>query len=296
MVTPLTELGDLDSKGLKKLISHILAGGAHGLFLLGTTGEGPSLGHKLRKQLITETCAIINKRVPVLVCITDTSISESLEIATHAAAAGADILVVAAPYYFPISQEEMQEYLHTLVPSLPLPFILYNMPSCTKLHLSLQTVKKAKELGAIGIKDSSGDLPYLYALLKEFRNDDGFSVFTGSESFIPEIIEAGGDGAVAGGANFFPRLFVEFYEASLANDVERIRVLRKKVSWINDKLYHIVTQESRYVRSTKCVLSVMGICADHTAAPLRPLDATQRAEIKARIEEFSYSNEYRTSP
>ena len=106
-------------------------------------------------------------------------------------------------------------------------------------------------------------------------------MITGSESFIPEIIKEGGDGAVAGGANFFPRLFVEFYEASLANDVERIKQLRKKITWIGDKLYNIVTQESRYVRSTKCVLSVMGICADHTAAPLRPLGCGTSCQDKS---------------
>lgn len=295
MVTPLTNHGDLDLPGLHRLIEHILAGGVHGIFLLGTTGEGPSLSHLLRKHLISEACAIVDKRVPVLVCITDTSLSESLEIAEHAKGAGADFLVVASPYYFPITQDEMQHYLKMIAPLLPLPFLLYNMPSCTKTHLSLQTVKKAKTLGAIGIKDSSGDLTYLDSLLDEFRDDPEFSVFTGSESFIPEIITKGGDGAVAGGANFFPKLFVDFYEASLAKDKDKIVSLRIKINWINDKLYNIAKQESRYVRSTKSILSVMGICGDQTAAPLSPFTRAQRGEIKARIDEFLIGIEYRTT-
>ena len=130
IVTPLTEDYELDSQGLRNLIEYTIAGGVHALFLLGTTGEGPSLHHNLRKQLITEACKIVANRVPVMVCITDTSFAESLEIARHAKAAGADALVVAPPYYYPISQAEMQTYLKALVPQLPLPFIIYNIPSC----------------------------------------------------------------------------------------------------------------------------------------------------------------------
>ena len=137
MITPLLENGGLDVVGLHNLITYLLGGGIHGIFLLGTTGEGPSLDHQLRKQLISEACTIVNKKVPVLVGITDTSFEESLELANHAEKAGADILVVAPPYYFPISQNEMQDYLEKLAPKLPLPFLLYNMPSCTKLNLSI---------------------------------------------------------------------------------------------------------------------------------------------------------------
>src|SRR5680860_577230 len=73
MVTPLLENKELDSAGLKNLIEYLLEGRVHGIFLLGTNGEGPSLGYGLRKQLITEACKIVDHRVPVLVGITDTS-------------------------------------------------------------------------------------------------------------------------------------------------------------------------------------------------------------------------------
>ena len=95
MVTPLSEDQTLDSKGLKNLIEHLLEGGVSGIFLLGTNGEGPSLGYALRKQLISEACNIVKNRVPILVGITDTSFGGSLQIAHHAQNAGADALVAA---------------------------------------------------------------------------------------------------------------------------------------------------------------------------------------------------------
>ena len=258
LVTPLLENKALDSIGLKKLIEYVLEGGVHGIFLLGTNGEGPSLSMDLKKQIITEACKIIDSRVPVLVNITDTSLEATLEIAEHSKISGADVLVVAPPYYFPISQQEMVDYLKELTPMLPLPFILYNIPSCTKLHLSVETIKEAKNLGAIGIKESSGDITLLRALMEEFKDSPNFSIIAGAELFVSETITKGGHGAVAGGANFFPRLFVELYEASLSNDLEKIKELSEKVQQVNNTIYNVGNSPTKSIKAIKSALSQNG--------------------------------------
>lgn len=290
MITPLTEDGKLDKKGLTNLIDHLITGGVHGIFLLGTNGEAPSLCYELRKELITESCKLVAKRIPVLVGITDTSFDGSIEIAEHAKEAGADAVVIAPPYYMPISQSEMVEYLEELVPKLPLPFIMYNMPSCTKMHLTLDTIKRSKELGAIGIKDSSGDVGYFYALIEEFKNDPNFSLITGTEMFLPETIIYGGHGAIAGGANFFPRLFVDLYDASVANDTETIARLREKVLKLYDTIYDTGEFVSRFIKGTKSALKALGVCEDYMAMPLRNFDDENRAIIKKYVEEYEYTH------
>lgn len=294
MVTPLLENKELDLVGLKNLLEHLINGGVHGIFILGTTGEGPSLSYAVRKQLVSETCRIVNKKVPVLVGITDTSFDGTLEIANHAKKVGADALVVAPPYYFPIAQEEMGDYLESLVPMLPLPFMLYNMPSCTKLHLSIDVVRRAKELGAIGIKDSSGDLSYLYMLIEEFKSDPSFSIIAGTELFLPETIMYGGHGSVAGGANFFPRLFVDLYEAAMAQNLEKVKLLRDKVIKVHQTIYEVGEYPSRHIKGTKAALMAMGICQDHNAEPLDRFTEEQRNRIKKYIAQFNYRNEYKT--
>ncbi len=294
MVTPLLENKELDLVGLKNLLEHLINGGVHGIFILGTTGEGPSLSYAVRKQLISETCRIVNKKVPVLVGITDTSFDGTLEIANHAKKVGADALVVAPPYYFPIAQEEMGDYLESLVPMLPLPFMLYNMPSCTKLHLSIDVVRRAKELGAIGIKDSSGDLSYLYVLIEEFKSDPTFSIIAGTELYLPETIMYGGHGSVAGGANFFPRLFVDLYEAAMAQNLEKVKLLRDKVIKVHQTIYEVGEYPSRHIKGTKAALMAMGICQDHNAEPLDRFTEEQRNRIKKYIAQFNYRNEYKT--
>jgi 2-dehydro-3-deoxy-D-pentonate aldolase len=287
VVTPLLDNNRLDVEGLERLISHLLAGGVHGLFILGTTGEATSLNYNLRKELIKRTSEFVNGRIPVVAGITDTSLHGSLEIAEYAKEAGLDGLVVAPPYYVPISQEEMREYLENLAPHLPLPFLMYDMPSCTKIHMSVETVKKAKELGAVGIKDSSGDMSYLFALIQEFRDFPDFSIITGTELFLPDTILQGGHGAVAGGANIFPRLFVDLYNASVEKDLEKIALLRDKVMTIEKTIFSVGKHKSRYIKGIKCALSVMGICDDYVAWPLHKFRPEDRKKIEQYLEELN---------
>jgi 2-dehydro-3-deoxy-D-pentonate aldolase len=286
VVTPLLNDNELDEPGLERLIHHLLKGGVHGIFLLGTTGEATSLRYKLREKFVKRACELVNKQVPVLVGITDTSFDGSIEMAQVCKDAGADMVVLAPPYYVPISQLEMQRYLDDLVPLLPLPFLLYNMPSHTKLHMTVKTVQHAKELGALGIKDSSGDMMYLYSLIDTFRNSPDFSVITGTEIFIPETMQQGGNGAIAGGANLFPRLFVEFYEASVNRDYPRTELLRQMVMKINNSIYNVGKFTSRITIGIKCALSTMDICNDYVAHPLRRFEDADRMTIIKYVEEM----------
>lgn len=288
MITPMTSYEKLDDQGISNLIEHLISGGVHGLFILGTNGEAPSLSYDMRKELIRKTCTQVNGRIPVLVGITDTSIAGSIELSEYSAKVGADAVVVAPPYYFPVSQAEMADYFEALVPKLALPFVVYNMPSHTKVHLSLETVNLAMEMGSLGIKDSSGDIFYLYTLLDKFKNSPDFSIITGTELFIPETIMNGGHGAVAGGANIFPKLFVQLYEASLKKDHEAIAGLRSKVMGLYNSIYNVGKYTSRITKGTKCALSVMGICNDYMAPPLHRFNPAERKQIEQILNEFNF--------
>jgi len=287
VITPLLDNNTLDIRGLENLVEHLVTGGVHGLFILGTTGEATSLSNELRKELIKKTCDLVNHRIPVMVGITDTSFDGSLEMAEYSQNAGADAVVVAPPYYIPISQAEMMDYLESLIPRLPLPMLLYNIPSYTKLHMSINTVKIAKELGAIGIKDSSGDMLYLFTLIDEFKDSPEFSIITGTELFMPETILQGGHGAIGGGANMYPRLFVDLYEASVARDFEKIALLREKVMRLYNTIYSVGKTSSRFTKGINCALSVMGICNDYVAFPLRRFEGDDKKKIEQYILEFN---------
>ena len=126
LVTPLLDNETVDVPSLERLINHLIAGGVHGLFVLGTTGEEQSLSFSVREQMIRESCRINNGRLPILVCITETSIVEAVRLANIAKDCGADGLVSAPPYYFATGQPELAQFYEELVPRLPLPVFLYN--------------------------------------------------------------------------------------------------------------------------------------------------------------------------
>jgi 4-hydroxy-tetrahydrodipicolinate synthase len=228
LVTPLVSR-KLDEKGLEKLIEHTLSGGVHGLFLLGSTGEGPGLSQSLKIDLVRRTCAQVSGRVPILVAITDTVLEDSLDLAEASAKAGADAVVVAPPYYLPPGQAEFLSFLDFMLPRLPLPLFLYNMPSMTKVHLSAATIAEAiTRAGIAGLKDSSGDMNLFHELLR-VRGEKDLLLFIGSETLLGGAILFGADGGVCGGANVNPGLFVDMFQAASEKNFESVVALQAEL-------------------------------------------------------------------
>jgi 4-hydroxy-tetrahydrodipicolinate synthase len=287
MVTPLLERDSLDVAGLERLIEHILAGGVHGLFILGTTGEAPSLSYRLRFELIERVCAQVNQRVPVLVGITDTSFVESVNIARKAGDAGARAVVLAPPYYFPAGQAELLEYLKHLAAELPLPLFLYNMPRYTKAIFEPETVRAALDInGIVGLKDSSGDMMYFHRLQSLLKEHPDFTLLMGPEELLAEAIFLGAHGGVCGGANLLPQLYVDLYNAARRLDLSAAGTLHSRVMQISTTIYSVGRYESSFLKGLKCALSCLGICSDFLAEPFHRFRAAERDTIRRHLEEL----------
>jgi 4-hydroxy-tetrahydrodipicolinate synthase len=288
MVTPLRGRNELDLAGLERLIEHILAGGVSGLFILGTTGEGPSLSYPLRRELVERTCRQVQGRVPVLVGITDTAFVESVNLARHAATAGADALVIAPPYYFTEGQPELEEYLDHLVAELPLPLFLYNAPMNTKVSYGLGAVRRAMDLPqVIGLKDSSRDMNYFRQAVGLLKHRPDWSLLIGPEELLAEGVLAGGHGGVSGGANLFPRLYVQLCEAAHAGDVSRSKQLHAQVMRISESLYQIGRHPSAIIKGIKCALGCLEICDDFMAEPFHRFRDGERARVQSCLRELT---------
>jgi len=288
MITPLLGRDILDAAGLERLIEHILGGGVHGLFILGTTGEGPSLSCCLQHELIDRVCKQVAGQVPVLVGITNTIFAESVAIAHKAEEAGAEAVVLAPPYYFPTGQVEFLEYLEHLVNKINLPLYLYNMPGLTKFAFEPETIAAAADMdGVYGIKDSSGDMIYFHKIKRKLQDKKNFSIFIGREELLAESLLLGGDGGVTGGAIFYPKLYVDLYNAAQAEDLPKMRKLHDKVMEVSSAIYGVGHYGgSSYLKGTKCVLSCMGICSDFMAEPFHKFRQKERAIIQSRLKEL----------
>ena len=190
MVTPLDEDHNLDEKGLERLMEHLIGGGVHGIFVLGTTGEAPNLPYDVRSALIEQACKLAGSRVPVIVGITDTSYRDAIRMAIKSYESGAVAVVAAPPYYFQVGQADLLQYFKNLASDSPLPLFLYNAPLNTHLWLEPATViKAATEPNIIGYKDSGLNMGYFHAVREGVRSLPEFSLLVGPGR------SAGGGGA-----------------------------------------------------------------------------------------------------
>ena len=284
LVTPLAGRDQIDEEGTRRLLEHVISGGVHGVFILGTTGEAPSLSYRLRREFIRLVCDVVQRRVPVFVGVTDTSFVESLALAEVAKAAQADAVVLTTPYYFPAGQTELIQYIADVLQELPLPLMLYNMPSLTKVWFEIDTLRElSRHPEIIGVKDSSGDLKYFQQLvtLKQQRPD--WSILIGPEHLTAESLRMGGDGGVNGGANLYPELFVELFDAVESGDERKVDVLSQRVERLQ-QIYDVGKYASRFIKATKCALSIQGICSDHMAEPFNHFLPPQRAQVQAILD------------
>jgi dihydrodipicolinate synthase/N-acetylneuraminate lyase len=284
MVTPLRDRDTLDEQGVERLVEHMISGGVSGIFILGTSGEGPNLSYKLRRELIQRVCWQATSRVPVLVGITDTSLAQAVAVARHAAEAGAFAVVTSAPYYFTLEQPELAAYVEHLLPKLPLPLFLYNMPQMTRTVFALETVRRLMDHeGIIGIKDSSGDLSYFSDLLKVTQSRRNFATLVGPDHQLVETVRMGGHGGVNGGANVMPRLYADLYLAAKANDEARCAELNRRAATLQ-QIYRAGGHSARVTQGLKSALSLLRICGDTMTEPFESLRGKERDRVREVLE------------
>ena len=284
MITPLLGTDKLDTVGVKNLVEHLIKGGVNGIFILGTTGETQHLSIRLREELIRETCKAVNGRLPVLVGITDTSMSESLYLANVAAECKANALVAAPPYYFALGQPELYEYYQALSEKCPLPLYLYNMPSHTKVMIEPATVKRLSDLpNIVGLKDSSANGVYFHTLLHIMKDNADFSLFVGPEEMMASVVLMGANGGLTGGANLYPELFVSLYNAAAAKDLQKVAELQEKVMPVGEALYSIGRFGSSYIKGIKTALALKGICSDGLAQPFNTFQMPEKQKVQTAL-------------
>jgi dihydrodipicolinate synthase/N-acetylneuraminate lyase len=284
LVTPLTAAGEFDSAGYARLVERVIAGGVHGLFTMGSTGEFTSFSSEFRRTIIQESCGHAGTRVPVVVNVSDTCLQNSLELARFAARAGARAVAICPPFYFSVTQEDLVRYLTKFAQSCELPVFLYNIPQNAHHELAAETVKRLAAVpNIVGLKNSNGRLDYMSEVLEIKRDRPEFSVLVGTEEILMPCVETGADGSVPGGANMFPELFVKLYNAT--NDGRRSEATKRQeqVTRIAELLYTVGAPETSYFRGLKAALAELGVCGATVAEPFGAFSREESEELRSRL-------------
>lgn len=282
MITPLHDDLSLDVAGLEKLVAHELAGGVHGLFLLGSCGEGPVLSGAVQRDLIARTLQLVDGKVPVIVGITDACVSTSLELAAFAADQGADAVVAAAPFYFQISQNQLARWVERLAGQLPLPLLFYNMPAMVKISIEPETMKRLCQVpNIIGFKDSSFDMPLFEQLAAVGRAErPEWAIFVGPEEYLPAAYACGADGAIPGGANIAPQIFSAMYDALVAGQDDLVTRLTEQAERLQP-LYALGGQPGSFIVAIKTAVSLLGLCGASCAGEFDRFGDIEIAETRS---------------
>ena len=290
VVTPVTEDRTLDRSSAENLYRYMIDAGVHGLFLFGSSGEGPCLTNIERITAAEIALEAAASRIPVLAGVLEPGTDRIIEQATKLKSIGVDGLVVCPPFYFPASQQEVLEHYRSIRQSVDLPIVAYDIPRTTKVKIQLETMLQlAREGTIVGVKDSSGDCVGFRRLL--IKRPTGFKMFTGSELLIDSVLLQGADGSVPGIANLAPEPFVRLYNLWKAGRYDEAVELQTSIV----RLFDVVLSPDGS-RDTGYVLGVMKtapklrgvIASNRTFQPSCPITAEQEERIRGMMTELGF--------
>lgn len=263
MLTPLDDEEGLDRPSVSRLVDYIVTGGASGLFVLGSMGEGPNLRLTVRQALVEETVEAVAGRVPVIGGVLRPSTNEVIDEIRALSGRGLAAYVVTTPYYYDgFTEDDLYYHFRRVLDAADLPVLLYSIPSATKVALTAELVLRLAELpGVAGVKDSSGNWNTVRAIIHG-RPDPGFTVLQGWTTLAVGSLLGGADGLVPGEANIFPQLLSELVEAVRHGDLRTAFACEAKV------FQFMPVQGWKSIHALKVLGKALGLLGDQVSAPL----------------------------
>ncbi len=196
MVTPFDSQGEVDYRQAKKLALALLDSGSDGVVVSGTTGESPTLTKEEKLRLFAEIKSAVADRGVVVAGTGNNDTKESQEVTREAEKIGVDACLLVVPYYNRPTQQGLWEHFRSIAQSTALPCIIYNVPSRTVTSLNAGTLIKLSQIdNIVGVKEASGDLGQIAAIIEGTRGD--FLVYSGNDSDTFPLLALGGYGVIS---------------------------------------------------------------------------------------------------
>jgi len=280
LVTPFEGNGGVDEEAYRKLIRFVLPN-VDGVVPCGTTGEFSYMSLEERKRTIELCLDEAGGRVPVLAGTGCTTTRDTVALTGWAKEAGADGALVVAPYFLKPSFNEVYDHFRA-VDEVGLPIVMYNIPQCAGTHFKWWTAEGGllDFEQTIGIKDSSGDLPFMEALFEKVKGK--VSIFVGHDEVVQAALAAGADGAILASANLIPDIWQKVYRATQEGDLATAQRWQQDVQ----KLVRIVVRCGAN-QACKEGLRMMGVDVGDSRHPIVPGGAFRREdreELRLQLE------------
>jgi 4-hydroxy-tetrahydrodipicolinate synthase len=281
ILTPFNDDYEIDERAFEELCNYLIEKGVSGLFVAGTTGEGPLLSLEERAKLFKLAVISANGRVPIICHIGSISLKDTVTLIRSAIDARADAVAIVSPYYYRFDEIAIEDYYNKVLEEAKgLPVFLYNIPGLTNNPISSSLAQRLFEQGKIsGIKDSSGNI----TVLKSFIDiSPEFQVVSGTDELFLLALSLGAVGAVSSTANVFLEIFTGIYSAFLNRDMDMAIENQCKLNELCK-----IFQYGKLISTYKYALSLRGFkISDRVRSPQRKLTEEEKEIIRGSLKEF----------
>lgn len=201
LVTPMDNKGAVDLSGLKKLIDYHVISGTDAIVSVGTTGESATLSCDEHINVVLQTVALADGRIPVIAGTGSNATAEAVALTQCFANTGVIGCLTVTPYYNKPTQEGLYQHFKVIAESTLLPQILYNVPSRTGCDLLPSTIARlAKIKNIVAVKEATGNLSR-FIEIKQQTADEDFVLLSGDDTSCLEFMKLGGKGIISVTAN-----------------------------------------------------------------------------------------------
>ena len=275
VITPLTADEKFNEKAMRKLINHLIDGGVHGLFVVGTTGEFYGLTPDEKREILLVTMDETRGRVPVYAGTNGITTRESVLLTQLAEECKVDAVSVLTPMFVTPNQDQLIKHYKSVAASTSLPVVLYNNPPKAGVNISPATVATLAEIpNIVSIKDSSGDLTLTADYIRLTKERDDFSVLMGRDTLIYGALCYGATGSIASCANVAPRMCVDIYEKYIAGDL--VGALKAQFALAPLRSAFTIGTFPAVIKES---LTLLGIEAGPCMAPAGPMTHDERQKL-----------------
>ncbi len=284
-ITPLTSDYKLDKEAVEKLFRHFYKYSTVP-FILGTTGESSSLPLSIKEAYVKE--AARNKRAGTLLYagISSNIVSESIGFAKFCADNGVDIVAANLPSYYALTETQMKKHYEKLADAIPLPLVIYNIPSTTHMSIPLRLIDElSHHPNVIATKDSERNEERLKQSLELWKDREDFSHFLGWSVRSAEALINGSDGLIPSTGNLVPEVYSAMFEAVETGDYQKAHEMQK-LSDMYGSLYQSNKILSESLWALKILMKEKGICDSVVMPPLQPLNNEEEDKLKKAFYEL----------
>lgn len=277
LVTPMCSDGTLDWESLYRLVDFHINNKTDAIVAVGTTGESATLDVEEHIRVIREIVDQVDGRVPVIAGTGANCTSEAIDLTRAALKAGADACLLVTPYYNRPTQEGLYLHFRAIAEAVPIPQILYNVPTRTACDLLPETVARLADISnIIGIKEATGDMDRGHKILE--LCGEKIDLYSGDDSTAMECILMGGRGTISVTANVAPKMVHEMCSAALRYDRETAEAINIKLK----SLYTALFLEANPI-PVKWALYEMNHIAEGIRLPLTILSECYREPLRQAL-------------